>query len=128
MSIERMHAGANSATYLIKVDSVPLALSLTEWEQLPAGKLRDLLTQAFTGPLGDNETFIRAFAAAGGEVSAVVAGLAIGVPLNWSVGGVTHEAALGIPDQALPGDTTVWAELGSNSVAVKVSVSYSASE
>ena len=129
MSIERLQEGAQSATYLIHLDSVPRGLTYHDWNELPPGKLKDVLDRAYPpGELGTNEQIARAWAAAGGSATAIAVGATIGVPLNWSFDGPTYTPVLGVPDQDLPADRTVWQEVGDAPVVVRISVSYSASE
>lgn len=126
MSVERLQAGAQSATYLIKFQDNPQGLSTAQWSALPEGKLKDVMdrTYAPTETMSALEVFLRAFAAAGG--SAVASGGPTGdlISSKLSPGWVVYpveggHAALQIAfDPAYPADGAV----------VRVSVSYSASE
>lgn len=66
-TIEILRAGANSASFFTKSDGANPAIDLTYWNQLPEGRLRDLMTQSYDS----QEAFMRAFAAEGGSVTVV---------------------------------------------------------
>lgn len=130
MSVSLVRSGANSATFIVRLASLPRAITLSDWEQLPKGRLRDLVTASYPtiGPVSSNESFLTAFAEEGGAVSAITSGVAIGVPTNWSIAGSDNSPVLGIPDMVLADETTVWEKIGPNPIAVTISLAYSASE
>ena len=126
MAVECLQDGAQSATFFIKYDTNPVGLSRVNWLQLPPGKLRDTMTATYEAADGMSvlEVFLRAFAAAGGSVSASSGRTGIDEVVTFSfvwavfpndMGGVVLNVT-GQPDDPIDG------------AAVRVSVSYSASE
>lgn len=127
-------AGAQSVTFSTLRDPIPgsrVVLTLSDWQSLPPGKLRDLMTPLYLKPNGEAwpEEFTIAFAKAGASASymACTASLIFDVP-EWGMvfnpGDVeTYGAPIGsvllfvpyTPDPALP-------------VVARLTAAYSASE
>jgi len=118
MAIERLQAGAQSATfYLTDIESI---LTRELWAALPNGKLRDLLM----GLYASKAAFMRAASAAGFTIT--VTGLnSSDRPTTW-YGGVT-----GPDEEPLPNGSPfffVYVSLPTDGVSFRLQVSYSASE
>ena len=108
----RKQEGAQSASYYFTADAT---LTITDWEALEVkGKLKDVLTAVYAAT-DDNtalEVFVAAWAAAGGSV--------------FTSGAATVPFALGLDGDGYP---TITVTVGDSApAAVRVSVSYSASE
>lgn len=116
----RNSSGAQSASFYIAFDGgVSTTLTVTEWEALPKGKLKDVLNAAYGAGdpfVADMNAFVEAYSAAGCIVTGISSDDESTVTLLWSLDGD------GFPV------LTVGAGIDGGSAAVRVAASYSASE
>lgn len=64
-TVELRQSGANSATFFTFSEDADPTIDLSHWQQLPPGRLKDLMTQ----PWPEWDDFYRAFADAGGSLT-----------------------------------------------------------
>jgi hypothetical protein len=72
-TIERLQAGAQSATFFLKGDPAELVvIPASYWVNLPTGKLKNFLNRPYLGneEISGQEEMVRALAAAGGRLTA----------------------------------------------------------